>query len=93
MDGETIQRKIIQTEERIANYRISRCRRVMENPFWEQTGHQPQQLVMMCSLACPAEMLLCGLRLETLHLDGKCPSQVGNVYDRPVSFQILPVCV
>ena len=26
--------------------------------------------------------------LHTSHLDRKCPSQVGNVYDRPVSFQV-----
>ena len=31
--------------------------------------------------------------LETSHLGTNCPSQVGNVYNRPVSFQILSVCV
>ena len=30
---------------------------------------------------------------ETSRLDGKCPSQVGNVYDRPVFFQVRLVYV
>ena len=30
---------------------------------------------------------------ETFRLDGKCPSQVINVYDRPVSFQVWSVHV
>ena len=30
--------------------------------------------------------------LATSCLDGKCPSQVGNVYHRPVSFYIWSVC-
>ena len=30
---------------------------------------------------------------ETSCLDGKCASQVGNVYDRPVSFQVWTVSV
>ena len=46
--------------------------------------------------ACPAEMLPTLRRVEdyeTLHLDGKCPSQVGNVYNRPVSFQVRSACM
>ena len=31
--------------------------------------------------------------LGTSHLDGKCPSQVGNVFDRPVAFRVWLVCV
>ena len=30
---------------------------------------------------------------ETSRLDGKCPSQVGYVYDRPVCFHVQSVCV
>ena len=30
---------------------------------------------------------------KTSCLDRKCPSQVGNVYDRPVSFQVQSVCM
>ena len=30
---------------------------------------------------------------ETSHLDVKCPSQVGDAYDRPFCFQVQSVCV
>ena len=30
---------------------------------------------------------------EIFHLDGKCPCQVGYVYDRPVCFQVWSVRV
>ena len=30
---------------------------------------------------------------ETSNLDGKCPNQVSNIYDRPVCFQVRSVCV
>ena len=31
--------------------------------------------------------------LTTFHLDVKFSSQVGSIYDRPVSFQVQSVCV
>ena len=44
--------------------------------------------------ACPAEMLLTMVEdLKTFHLDGKRQSQVGNVYNRLVCFQVRSVCV
>ena len=45
-------------------------------------------------LACPADMLA-NLWLKTgrLLVVGKCPSQVGYVYDRRVSFRLQLVCV
>ena len=30
---------------------------------------------------------------ETSHLDGECPSQVGNVYHRPVCFPVCSVSI
>ena len=43
---------------------------------------------------CPVEMLgTLWLKTGSSRLDGKCPSQVGYVYDRPVCFQVRSVIV